>query len=623
MLEQNSPGHTEPMALPGYAEPAESVAVPGHVESMALPDCAEPIALSGRAEVVVLPDQATPMALPSDTDPLPEALSEPVALSGGLDSLTMQDDGPPLLPLPSRGSRHVELILDGDSLRWRDIVAVLEADSVEARLAESAREVMARARAGAVGELLRADGPRVYGWNQALGPLKDRALADSEQRQFQINILRSHAAGVGEHLSAPIARLALILRANALARGTAGVRPEVVDRMLAVLNAGIVPLMPEVGSLGTGDLQPMAAAGLLLIGDRVPAADPTGVTTAPEALRRAKLAVRFDLEAGEALSLISGSAVLCACYAAAVRRSGYQFDTFMAAFAMFCEATRAERQAFDPRMHAERRIPQEAVANARILALVSGSEWMTRQGRARLGEICPRIQDSTSVRSTPHKAASMLRTIEEAKRQLVWEANASTSNPLVLENADGCFEFVTGGNWDCSLLGHSAHMLNVHVTDIAVLAKDLSGRLGNDLWSYGLPTSLSGGKVGLNSGMTLVHAVGASLIPEMHARSTPVSSLSFPIKGGQEDHNTMAMASVRNLVSNLDRFDVVLGVLVLMAAQGIDLIADRMRGLRLGRGTARAHAVVRGVVEPLADDRYMTDDMEKVTALVRSGLVTG
>ncbi|WP_084210966.1 HAL/PAL/TAL family ammonia-lyase [Pseudonocardia acaciae] len=555
--------------------------------------------------------------------PLPEKLRAPAPDTvdppdTGVASLALTD-GPSLFPPPQAGARrHVVLTLDGDSLAWADLVAVLEAESVTITLSDGARSLMNESRAGALAAL--AEGHRVYGWNQALGPLKDRALEDGDQLQFQVNILRSHAAGVGGYLSPPIARLALVLRANALARGTAGVRPAVVDRMLAVINSGIVPLMPEIGSLGTGDLQPMAAAGLMLIGERVPAADRSGVTWADEALRRAGLPERFELHAGEALALISGSGVVSACYAAAVRRVEYQVDTFLGAFALFCEATRAQPQAFDPRLHTERRIPQEVVANERILSLVGDSEWMTAAGRARLGELRERVQDSTSVRSTPHKVASALHTLDEARRFLVWEANASNSNPLVL-NGRGGYEFVMGGNWDCSVLGHSAHSLNVQTADLAVLAKDLSGRLANELWSYGLPPSLSGGKIGLNSGMTLVHAVAASLIPEMHARATPVSSLSFPVKGGQEDHNTMAMASVRNLVSNVERLDIVLAVLTLMSAQGVDLIAGRMSGLALGRRSARVHALVRSVIDPLGDDRYMTDDVERMTTLVRGGRI--
>lgn len=549
-------------------------------------------------------------------DPLPHSLQDPATIIGSVDSLTLAGEG--VIAPPQRRRHAVSLTIDGDSLTWDLLVAALEADDLQVTLAQEARERMTASRRGALAFLAADSARRAYGWNQALGPLKDLPLEQADQRQFQVNVLRSHAAGVGEYLSPPIARLALLIRANVLARGTTGARPELVDRILTIIGAGVVPLMPEVGSLGTGDLQPMAAAGLCLIGEKIPAADSKGMAPADDVLRRNGLDPAFVLETGEAIALISGSAVLSACLVAAVRRLDCQVDTFLAAFALFCEATRAEKQAFDPRMHAERHIPAETVANRRILALIADSEWMTATGRARLGELRPRIQDSTSVRSTPHKVASTLRALDEAKRELVWEANASTANPLVLPDDAGRHEFVSGGNWDCTVLGHSAHALNVRVTDLAVLGKDLAGRLGNELWSYGLPSSLAGGQVGINSGMSLVHAVAASLIPEMQVRTSPVGSLSFPIKGGQEDNNTMAMASARNLVSNLDRFDVVLAVMALMSAQGVDLIRARMTGLALGSGSTRAHGRIREQLQPLDNDRYMTDDIKTMTGMVRA-----
>ncbi|GAA0248121.1 histidine ammonia-lyase [Saccharothrix mutabilis subsp. mutabilis] len=518
------------------------------------------------------------------------------------------------------GERRVDLVLDGDSLGWDRLVQVLEADRLTVRLDLKARQKMVEARTGALDAI--AAGQRVYGWNQALGPLKDQPLAEADRVEFQRRVLRSHAAGVGLALSDRVARLALVLRANTMARGTMGVRPEFVDRVLALVGAGVTPRMPEIGSLGTGDLQPMAAAGLVLTGEPAPARFQGREAPAPEVLAAAGLPVDFPLEQGEALPLISGSSVLTARYVDAVVRAERLADTFDGAFTLFLEATRAEQGAFDARTHDERRIPAEVRAAATVRALICGTGWMTEEGRKRLGEEHPRVQDAVSVRATPHITGALRQRLADARGHIEREANASTSNPLVFPKAGGGHEFVMGGNWDAALLGHEIDSLNAQVADLGVLSQELSARLLADKWSYHLPANLAGGEVGLNSGMVQVQTVAVALVPEMQRLATPAGTLSRPAKFGQEDHNTMAMASVRALHDNLDRLETVLAVQVLMAAQGIDLIAEKMTGLPLGTGTRRVHDLVRRHVPRLDDDRYLTPDLEKTTDLVRSAAIS-
>ncbi len=515
------------------------------------------------------------------------------------------------------------LVLDGGSLSWREVELVLAGEPMRVELSDVARTHMSAVRDSALRQLDANESLRVYGWNQALGPLKDHPLTPAEQRAFQVNVLRSHHAGIGEFLDEKVARLALIVRANTLARGSAGVRPELVERILAVVNAGIAPLMPDTGSMGTGDLQPMAAAGLFLTGDeQARALTPVCRNQlAPTVCAAAGIEPTFELEAGEAIGLISGSAVLAASLAEAVFRIEQQTRTFLGGFALFCEATRAEKQAFDARMHNERHIPAENDASASVLALIGDSRWSTRDGRIRAGEIRPRIQDATSVRSVPHQLAVMLQELARAKEELERDINASTCNPILLPTDDGEFEFLSGGNWDGTMLGHAAHSLNVCLTRLAVLTKDLSGRLTYEGWNFGLPPSLAGGQLGLNSGMTLLHTTGAALIPEMQVRANPVSTLSFPIKGGQEDHNTMAMAGVHNLMSNVRRYHSLLAILLLMSAQGIYLLHRMMEGLPLGTGSGKVYDCVRQVVAPLDEDRALVEDLETVTELVCNGTV--
>ncbi|MFJ2647618.1 histidine ammonia-lyase [Streptomyces sp. NPDC087420] len=510
------------------------------------------------------------------------------------------------------------ITLDGNHLTVPQMRAVLRGTAGAVRLSDAAADRMRDARAGALDAL--KGGQRVYGWNQALGPLKDHPLSDEEQRDFQRRILNSHAAGTGSELSAGVARLALVLRANAMARAHMGVRPDMVRRMLALVNAGVTPVMPSVGSLGTGDLQPMAAAGLVLTGEGATARLRGGrERPAGDVLAEAGLPRTFELEAGEALPLISGSGVLTARYVAATYRAESFADQFTGAFALFLEATRAEAGSLDARTHAERRIPAEEREAARLRALTSDSEWMTEKGRKQFGETSARVQDAVSVRAAPHIAATLRQTLDEADTIITREANASTSNPLLFPRDGGGYEFVMGGNWDGAQIGHAIDTLNAQVTDVAVLSHELSGRLIASKWSYGLPDNLAAAPVGLNSGMVQVQTVGAALIPEMQTRAMPAGVLSRPEKFGQEDHNTMAMASVRNLDDNLGRAETVLAVQFLLAAQGIDLARPAMGPLHTAKATDALHQRFREAVEVLGEDRWMTPDVRKANALVSAG----
>ncbi len=525
-------------------------------------------------------------------------------------------------PAPDLVGEMLPLTLNGASLTWRDLAAALTAERLGITMDPVARNQMQRTREAGLAALKADPQLRVYGWNQALGPFKDRRLKPDEQLRFQVNVLRSHSTGLGEALPWQVARLALIVRANCLARGTSGARPELVDRMNDAVNLGLIPVIPGTGSMGTGDLQPMAAAGLALTGDaagRVRCEDGEE-RRAPQAWAAMGRDVEFQLATGEAIALISGSAVLTAHLAFAVEEVYRQVETFLGAFALFCEAARVEKNAFDPRIHAERHMPWEMQANALILRLMGNSGWATSEGRRRVGEHAPRIQDATSVRSVPHQVGIILRELERAREDVTREANSSTCNPLLIPDYTGQgYDFLSGGNWDATVLGQAAQSVNGCLARLAVLTKDLAARLLHDGWSHGLPAGLSGGETGLNSGMLLLHTSAAALIPEIQLLANPVGALSFPLKGGQEDFHTMAMAAVNALVSNSRRFDQLLAVLFVISGQGIHLLEERMRGLPLGDGSACVYEQLRGQVTPLEEDRFLSPEVEDLVESIRQG----
>ncbi|MEU6719170.1 aromatic amino acid ammonia-lyase [Nonomuraea sp. NPDC046802] len=526
---------------------------------------------------------------------------------------------PPVAPPPLlKVEPTLNLVLNGEAFLLRDAFAILEGRPVSAHLAPAVRTTMTQARTGALAAL---KDQRVYGWNQALGPLKDKPLSLAEAERFQRSVLRSHAAGVGEPLPDNVAKLALILKANQMARGKVGVRPEVPERLLSMVNAGVVPVMPQIGSLGTGDLQPQAAAGLAALGENAPVRFQGVVGPASEMLPRAGLVRDFSFQAGEALPIISGSTVVAAMLMDALRRATVLADQAEGAFALFMEATRAEQSSLDARTHKERHIPEQDEVATRLRAMVKGSGWMTEEGRKRLdpANYHPRIQDAVSVRAAPHIMAGLRHVLADARQTLTREANSSTSNPLIFKREKGtAYEFVMGGNWDGSVMGHLADTLNAEIADLGVLSQELSGRLLSPRWSYGLPANLAGGTPGMNSGMVQVQTVAAALVPEMQVRATPAGTLSRPVKDGQEDHNTMAMASVRHLWENLDRLETVLAVQYLMSAQGIDLITKQMSGLSLATATRGLLTEIRRHVPTLADDRYMTPDLERAVWLIHN-----
>lgn len=535
------------------------------------------------------------------------------------------------------------VVVDGKGIDRQAIRAVLRGDPLKVELAPDTERKLNTVRNGAKDYLASSEDHRVYGWNQALGPLKGEALSPAQQKKFQVNVLRSHASGAGKRVQENVTRLALLLRANTMARAHMGVRPAFVQRILDFLNAGVTPEIQQIGPLGTGDLQPMAQAGLVLTGDEkaknARAWHQGQETTAAEAIRRAGLTSSFPLEQGEVLPLISGNSVLTARYAHAVERSAALLNQTEEAFALFMEAIRGEKSSLDPRTHAERKFPEQAAVAGKIRKLVRGSQWMTEKGRKAfeghketLGEHHPRVQDAVSVRAAPQIIGSAKHAINQAWTIIRNEANASTSNPLVFcqtKKKQAC-DFVMGGNWDAAHMGHAIDTLNAEMTDVAILLHTLGERLMSKEWSYGLTPSLVGvwgkdDKAGLNSGMVQVQTVSAAVVPEMQTRAAPAGVLSRPVKVGQEDHNTMAVASVRNLHDNLDRFEKVLAVTWMMTAQAADIVQNMgpakggdpfMKGLPMADGTKTIHDKIRGVVPVLKEDHWMAPDLKKMTTWV-------
>jgi histidine ammonia-lyase len=512
------------------------------------------------------------------------------------------------------------LVLDGRSLTRDTLAAYLDGHLGDPILTAGARLAMTRARAQV--ERWTTEGKVVYGVTTGLGRLKDWAVSPADQETFQWNILKSHAVGLGPDLPPEIGRLALLLRVNVWAQGHSGVRPELADRAAAFLALGLAPVVPQLGSLGVGDLQPMAHVGLALAGHPQGRIWAGGVPVpAPEVLARHGLE-RFPLAAKEALSLLAGGSVLLAGAFLAFRRARRVAWAAEAATALTLEALRAEAAALDPRIHAARGVPGQTAAAGRLARWVDGSGWMTAAGRARLGETSRRVQDAVSLRAAATVLGAVQEVLDFGDRALDGELNAATDNPLIFlpeAGASGEAEILSGGNFHGALLAYALDFLAVAAADLGALSERHSARLLDPAHSFGLPPALAGGEPGLNSGLTLVQAGAAALVAELRLAAVPASGGTLPAKSGQEDHNSLGPTALKKAVQALDHLETILAVELLCAHRAVALAAAAMTPLALGRGTAELAARLSSVIPPPGGDTDFKSQLDSVTTLLRTG----
>ena len=515
------------------------------------------------------------------------------------------------------------MILDGHSLTLEQVLSVGRDRSLQVEVAPEALERVKQAREQ-VETWVRQERRVIYGVTTGLGKLKDFAVREEDQEAFQRNILRSHAAGIGPVWEERIVRMAMVLRANVWCRAHSGVRPELLQRLLLFVNRGLTPQVPQIGSLGVGDLQPMAHVGLCLAGMPEGVLRAGGeVGPAPDILRQSGVSPEeFPLGTREALALMSGSTVLLAAALDAYAEARRLARLMEVALALTLEAVRGELHAYDPRIHEARGIAAQQRTAAAVRELVAGSQWMTDEGRAQAGERQPRVQDAVSLRSSPQVQGAVGDVLSYVESVLARELNASTDNPLLFATDEG-YESLSGGNFHGALLAYAMDFLGIVLTDSAVLSERRSARLLDPHANFGLPANLAGDAVGLHCGLALLQANAAALVGEMRTLAHPASIGSVPSKGNQEDHNSMGMGAVRKTRQAIEHLKQVVAIELLCAAQGIALLEDKMAGMRLGQGTERLYRTIRQTIPPVREDRYMGQDLAKMMQLMESdGLCT-
>lgn len=497
--------------------------------------------------------------------------------------------------------------LDGESLSLKDVAAFLDGDArnapVRIEVAPTARARVAKCRAAIEGILAR--GQTVYGVNTGFGRLADVRIPPQDIRALQVNLVRSHAAGVGDPLPADIVRLALLLRANTLAKGYSGVRTETLDATVAALNARFVPVVPHRGSVGaSGDLAPLAHLALGLMGEGEALLDGRRVP-ASEALAKAALTPIVP-EAKEGLALVNGTQVSCALAAKAVLHARRLLRSADVIGALSLDALLGTDKAFSPRIHELRPHPGQRASASNLAGLLEGSGFLFSH------KDCGRVQDAYSLRCMPQVHGAAREGVEFAATLVERELNSATDNPLVFPE-DG--SVLAGGNFHGAPIALAADVLTIAIADVASMSERRVDRLVNPDLSE-LPPFLTGADAGLNSGFMMAQVTAAALVSELKVIAHPASVDSIPTCGSREDHVSMATHASRKALEATGMVAQVLAVEAMAAAQGLDL---RAKDLKSSPALEAARAAIRARVPRLERDRVLAPDLARLTDLIASG----
>ncbi len=496
--------------------------------------------------------------------------------------------------------------LTGNDLTFQQLYDVaLRGESVA--LAPAAIERMNASRA--VVDRLVASGATAYGINTGFGKLASVRISTEQVRQLQVNLVRSHACGVGAPLSEAETRAMMLLRANALAKGLSGVRPRVVETLCQMLNAKVHPVIPSQGSVGaSGDLAPLAHLAQVVIGEG--SATLHGeVLPGGEAMKRAGIAP-VTLEAKEGLSLLNGTQGMLALLSLALREADVLVDASDVAASLSLDALRGSPGAFDARiMHA--RAYAGAATTARNIAHLNEGSQIRESHRAL--EKDPRVQDAYSLRCTPQVHGAVRDSLAQAREMAAVELNSATDNPLVFVRDANNGDIISGGNFHGQPLAMAADQVAIAIATLGGIVERRIEQMTNPLTSM-LPAFLTP-EPGLNSGFMIAQVTAAALTSENKALSTPHSVDSISTSGNQEDYVSMGMSGARRLGRMLQNLRHTIAIELLCACQGIDLLAP----LQTGALAKKAYVAVRAKSPKVIADRPLAQDIEAVATLVAEG----
>ncbi|MGA9799813.1 MAG: histidine ammonia-lyase [Terriglobales bacterium] len=477
-------------------------------------------------------------------------------------------------------------------------------------LVAEAREKVDRARA--VVDALVAENRVSYAITTGVGKLADVRIAGDQIRELQLNLVRSHAGGIGEPLSIPETRAMMLLRANSLSKGHSGVRAIVIDTICEMLNRGVTPMVPSQGSVGaSGDLAPLAHLALALIGEGECLDEKANRISAADAMRRAQIK-SLVLEAKEAVSLINGTQAMLAVGILALLAAEILADTADVIGALSLDALRGTDVAFDERIHQARPHPGQLKTAANLRKMLEGS-------RLRESHLdCDRVQDAYSLRCMPQVHGAVRDTLTHCREVFEIEVNSAVDNPLVfLRNSKNDeADVISGGNFHGQPLAFALDFLGIALSALAGISERRLERLVNPALSEGLPPFLAAG-AGLNSGFMMAQVAAASLVSENKVLAHPASVDSITTSGNKEDYVSMGMTAALKLKRIVENARNAMAIEAMAAAQGLDFLAP----LKTSKRGQAAHTAIRSVCATMDKDRVMYQDFARVSELIASGKV--
>jgi histidine ammonia-lyase len=494
--------------------------------------------------------------------------------------------------------------INGNNLSFDELRQVVYERRPVALAADAQKKVVAAREV--VEKLLRED--RVaYAINTGVGKLSDVHIQPAQNRQLQLNLIRSHCVGVGEPLAQEETRAMMLLRANSLSKGFSGVRPEVIERICAMLNKGVHPVVPSQGSVGaSGDLAPLAHLALAMIGEGDVWFENTRMKSA-DALSKAGIKPLMP-EAKEAISLINGTQAMLAVGTLSLLAAETLAETADVLGAMTLDVLQGTDVAFDARIHAARPHAGQIKVAANLRRLIAGSE--IRESH----KDCGRVQDAYSLRCIPQVHGAVRDTLEFCRRTFEIEMNSAVDNPLVFVTGHAEGDIISGGNFHGEPLAFALDYMAIVLSALAGISERRIERLVNPALNEGLPPFLAP-DAGINSGFMMPQVTAAALASENKVWSHPASVDSITTSGNKEDFVSMGMTGAIKLKKIVANTTNVLAIEACAVAQALDFLAPRKTSAPL----QKAHAAIRKVSPKIEQDRVFADDFVRLAELIKAG----